>query len=143
MEKSIHSNDDSSDDSSGVRRHVDKSANGHDRSVAPSQFEARFDQGRDELAAAAEALGGPLRTVSKAEVAVHKLVPLLPYAVAAVTVIGIAGALLRGKKVKPLVLIGAGLDVWRLWKGYQASASSREFLATQATAASTGARPSP
>ena len=111
-------------------------ANGHDRAHDSSEFDARFDHGRDELAAAAQALGGPLRTVNRADASVRKIAPLLPYAVAAVTVIGIAGALFRGKKVKPLVLIGAGLDIWRLWRGFRASSSSREFLALQATAAS-------
>ena len=126
-----------------VEKHIDPNAsreghpvaNGHDRTPDPSQFDARFDHGRDELTAAAQALGGPLRTVNRADAAVRKLTPLLPYAVAAVTVIGIAAVLFRGKKVKPLVLIGAGLDIWRLWKGFQASSSSREFLALQATAA--------
>lgn len=132
MEKSAAPNE--------VPRSLDKSANGHDRSDATSQFDSRFDQSRDELTAAAEALGGPLRKVNQAEARIRQMTPLLPYAVAAVTVIGIAGALLRGRKVKPLVLIGAGLDIWRLWKGFQSASSSREFLASQATAARTGAR---
>lgn len=123
-------------DPNAIRDEKRPLADGHDRRCEPNPFDARFDHGRDELAAAAQALGGPMRTVNRADAIVRKVTPLLPYAVATVTVIGIAGALFRGKKVRPLVLIGAGLDIWRLWRGFQASSSSREFLALQATAAS-------
>jgi hypothetical protein len=92
-------------------------------SASDAELIARLDSSRNQLMQAAGLLREPLHAVARAERVARNILPVLPYAVAAITVIGVAGSLLSGRRVRPVLLIATGLDVWRLWKSYKLTAS--------------------
>lgn len=101
----------------------DKSTNG---ASPPSQSDAeliaRLEHSRNELMDAASVLQKPLQAVQRAENVMRRVLPVLPYAIAAITVIGVASSLVAGRRLRPALLIATGLDVWRLWKTYKMTA---------------------
>lgn len=88
-----------------------------------AQMIEHLERSRSELVAAAGVLQKPLNAVARAEDVVRNVSRALPYAVAALAVVGVASSLLSGRKVRPALLIATGLDVWRLWRSYQATAA--------------------
>lgn len=92
-------------------------------SPQPSEHElvARVERERGQLLQAADVLRKPVQTVSRVEQAVRRWVPVLPYAIGVMGLIGIVGSLLRARGVKPVLLIATALDLWRIWKSLQAS----------------------
>lgn len=99
----------------------------------------RVDQRRGDLMHAADGLRRPVRTVSRAGAIIGGALPLLPYAFAAVTLVSIAASLLRGRRVRPALLIATGLDVYRLWRNYRNTTPSRPLAIGHARAPRTGA----
>lgn len=89
----------------------------------PSEHElvTRVEHQRDQLMEAADVLRKPVQTVNRAERAIRRALPVLPYAIAAIAVASIVGTLLRGRRVRPALLLATGLDLWRVWKSLQAS----------------------
>jgi hypothetical protein len=98
-------------------------SNGAARPHSDAELIARLDRSRNELMDAAGVLQKPLHAVQRAESVMRTVLPVLPYAVAAITIVGVASSLLAGRKVRPALLIATGLDVWRLWKSYKLTAS--------------------
>jgi hypothetical protein len=90
---------------------------------SPSERELvdRLERQRGSLLLAADRLREPAHRVNQADRLIRRGLPLLPYALAAIAAIGLAGSLLRGRKLKPALVIATGLDLWRLWKSYQAT----------------------
>lgn len=113
-------------------------ANGSAAPHGDAELIARLDRSRNELMDAAGVLQKPLHAVQRAESVMRTVLPVLPYAVAAITVLGVASSLLAGRKVRPALLIATGLDVWRLWKSYKMTAS---LPSPQASAARLTHRP--
>ncbi|MDB5970862.1 MAG: hypothetical protein JWQ90_3312 [Hydrocarboniphaga sp.] len=93
------------------------------QSLSDAELIARLDRSRNELMEAAGALQKPLHTVQRVENLMRTVLPLLPYAVAAIAVLGVASSLRSGRKLRPVLLIATGLDVWRLWKSYKLTAA--------------------
>jgi hypothetical protein len=103
----------------------DKALDGAGKTQQPDDalLIARLERSRSELMEAAGVLQKPLHAVQRAEDVMRTVLPVIPYAIAAITVLGVASSLLSGRKVRPALLIATGLDVWRLWKSYKATAS--------------------
>ncbi|WP_428311726.1 hypothetical protein [Hydrocarboniphaga sp.] len=98
-------------------------SNGAAKPNSDAELIARLDRSRTELMDAAGVLQKPLHAVQRVENVMRTVLPVLPYAIAAITVVGVASSLLSGRKVRPALLIATGLDVWRLWKSYKLTAS--------------------
>ncbi len=91
----------------------------------------QLQQRRAELASAADVLKTPLRAVNRAEAAIRNIGPILPYAIAAIAVASVGRSLLRGRGVRPTLLIATGLDLLRLWKSFHAISTLSHNAASQ------------
>lgn len=79
-----------------------------------AQLMARERLHRRELRHAAQRLRRPFSWLGRARIALQRSRPLLPYAAAFVTAIAVAAQLRRGG-LRPVGMITAAVDVWRLW----------------------------
>ena len=84
---------------------------------------AQLDQSRQQLVQAADVLRSPLRSMARAEHAARSVLPMLPYAFAALAVVGLARSVFGRGKLRPMLMIATGLDIWRLWRSYQVTAA--------------------
>jgi len=111
--------------------HTDKTNGQHHQTASSkpvsaasdAELIAKLDHSRNQLMEAAGVLRGPLHAVARAEHLARNVVPMIPYAVAAIAVIGVVSSLLNGKRVRPALVIATGIDVWRLWKSYKLTSS--------------------
>lgn len=84
---------------------------------------AQLDQSRQQLVLAADVLRSPLRSIARAEHAARSVLPILPYAFAALAVVGLTRSAFGRGKLRPMLMIATGLDIWRLWRRYQVTAA--------------------